>query len=465
MKHFTLRHLFLISLLYSYTGTGFQQGHFRVQIDFAQFRFDQDENYLEIYYSYDESQLTYEKHKDGSFRGAVLFSVTVSSLKDDSMVVQRLWRATHTAKDTTNFIEGQRFVGVITILSPVERHRLNVVAFDENNRTRKDRSSFEIGEKAFTSDRLVVSDLQLSSSIRKIAEEQENVFYKNTFEVIPNPTRMYGVGAPVLFYYVEAYNLLTSVKKGQYYTRVSVVSSDSQEVLSQERAKSRMGESSVEVGTVNINALPSGSYRLVFTLIDSIAGTAVHAAKRFLIYNPHREQKSIEMPEAGGIVAVELATMDETGLDKEFALAEYIATRQEKAKYKKLFTTESKRDFLIDFWKRRGANTQMEANVYRREYIGRVERANNKYGSGIREGWKTDRGRIFIIYGEPSEYERHINDIGARPYEIWYYHIVQGGVIFVFADIFGFQDYELIHSTHRGELQDYNWRSKVRENY
>jgi len=74
---------------------------------------------------------------------------------------------------------------------------------------------------------------------------------------------------------------------------------------------------------------------------------------------------------------------------------------------------------------------------------------------------KSDRGRIFIIYGEPSEIERYPNQVDTKPYEIWYYNELEGGVVFVFGDLTGFSDYTLLHSTLRGELRDDNWLRRI----
>ena len=81
-----------------------------------------------------------------------------------------------------------------------------------------------------------------------------------------------------------------------------------------------------------------------------------------------------------------------------------------------------------------------------------------------REGWKSDRGRVFLMYGEPSEIERFPNQQNTKPYEIWHYNEIQGGVIFVFADLTGFSRYTLVHSTMRGEVSDQNWMARVDSN-
>jgi hypothetical protein len=95
------------------------------------------------------------------------------------------------------------------------------------------------------------------------------------------------------------------------------------------------------------------------------------------------------------------------------------------------------------------------------EYLKRVEYSNQHFKALGKKGWRTDRGRVFLKYGEPSEIERFPNQIDTKPYEIWYYNEIEGGVIFIFADLTNFSDYQLIHSTSRGELRDDNWQRRI----
>ena len=95
------------------------------------------------------------------------------------------------------------------------------------------------------------------------------------------------------------------------------------------------------------------------------------------------------------------------------------------------------------------------------DYMARVKKSNDRYTSMGREGWKTDRGRVYLTYGEPSEIERFPNQTNTKPYEIWHYNDLEGGVIFVFADLTGFSQYTLVNSTLRGELRDDNWQNRI----
>jgi hypothetical protein len=49
-----------------------------------------------------------------------------------------------------------------------------------------------------------------------------------------------------------------------------------------------------------------------------------------------------------------------------------------------------------------------------------------------------------------------------KPYEIWFYNEIEGGVQFIFGDISGFGNYELLHSTKRGEVNDPDWERRLR---
>ena len=95
---------------------------------------------------------------------------------------------------------------------------------------------------------------------------------------------------------------------------------------------------------------------------------------------------------------------------------------------------------------------------------GRIKFVENRFKTFNKTGSKTDRGRVYLQYGEPDEMELHPNDYDKKPYEIWYYNSIEGGVIFVFGDITGYSDYELLHSTKRGELRDDNWVRRILAN-
>jgi len=79
----------------------------------------------------------------------------------------------------------------------------------------------------------------------------------------------------------------------------------------------------------------------------------------------------------------------------------YIITPEEQDAFKKLKTDEERESFIEQFWLRRDPSPDTVDNEYRDQYYRRIAEANEKFTSGI-PGWKTDRGRIYIMHGPPG---------------------------------------------------------------
>ncbi len=105
-------------------------------------------------------------------------------------------------------------------------------------------------------------------------------------------------------------------------------------------------------------------------------------------------------------------------------------------------TPEERKKAWEDFWARRDPIPQTMNNEALEEFLRRVDYANVHF-SYFGNGWKTDRGRIYIRYGPPSEVESHPMERNSPPYEVWYYD--EEGLVFIFMDRYGIGDYKLIN--------------------
>lgn len=122
----------------------------------------------------------------------------------------------------------------------------------------------------------------------------------------------------------------------------------------------------------------------------------------------------------------------------------YKADSREIGYMKSAPTLEEKRKRFIEFWKKYDSNPLTERNEDMEEYYRRVEIANKNF-SHYRDGWRTDRGMVYIMFGPPSSIDRHPFESNAKPYEIWYYNELN--YRFLFVDQTGFGDYRLDPST------------------
>ncbi len=84
----------------------------------------------------------------------------------------------------------------------------------------------------------------------------------------------------------------------------------------------------------------------------------------------------------------------------------WIITDQERAAFKQLSNDEERDNFIEAFWQRRDPTPDTEENEYKEEHYRRIAYANEHFAAGI-PGWKTDRGRIYIMYGPADEIDSH----------------------------------------------------------
>ena len=127
-------------------------------------------------------------------------------------------------------------------------------------------------------------------------------------------------------------------------------------------------------------------------------------------------------------------------LDLAISQLQYIASSDELSKIKKAKTKEEREREFLKFWKDLDPTPNTPRNEIMVEYYNRIKIANERYSHYV-DGWKTDMGMVYIIYGNPSNIERHPFESNAKPYEIWEYY--DNKRRFIFIDETGFGDYRL----------------------
>ena len=106
-------------------------------------------------------------------------------------------------------------------------------------------------------------------------------------------------------------------------------------------------------------------------------------------------------------------------LDEEVV---YIITARERAVFLQLRTDKERDIFVEAFWKQRDPSPGTPRNEFEEEHNRRLNHANSYYGrSTPLPGWRTDRGRIYIILGAPRNIEQYDSVNGVYPTEIWFY--------------------------------------------
>jgi len=159
---------------------------------------------------------------------------------------------------------------------------------------------------------------------------------------------------------------------------------------------------------------------------------------------------------------------------KEYKLANYFMNQNQKKLCSKL-QDEEKEYYLKSFWQSLDPNPLSQKNEFLEQIEQRIEYANKNFSS-VRAGWESDKGRIYVKYGEPFEvYEGNTGKFDGlantdqqffqnRDYELWKYHMEDGrDEIFLFFETQTFGDLRLIYSETNSEVGFARWQKYLSE--
>jgi GWxTD domain-containing protein len=298
----------------------------------------------------------------------------------------------------------------------------------------------------YNDSKLELSQIEFCSNISTDANIPK--FEKNNLLVYPNPSKRYALRKPIVFFYAEIYNLEYEAGESEsdYELTYFLLDSNNDTVkIYANNRKEKAGNSSVIANFINARTLEEGSYRLVLKVTDLAT------------------QQTAE--QSGFFNLRELPIISEKDAEIFRDQISYILDKRTLDIYDRLDLV-GKQTFMENFWKERDPSPGTAINEFKQEYIRRWQYVNEHYRneSPNLKGWQTDRGRIYLIHGTPTDIERNYAEELSKDHEIWYYDSEQyGSKQFVFCDITMRGRLVLIHSQapNQQEVYDPNWRSII----
>lgn len=421
-------------------------GDFRFYLDTASFRSSLQNTYQEFYYQIPLGELDFVD-RDSLLVDTLKISFALQD-SNGARLFADTWRAPIIATPMQElkgrFIPSQFDL----LLEPGNYQAIMDVEELTTGRTGTARLSFVANR--FDDSTFALSSVQFASDAHR--DTTASKFNKNGINILPNPSRTFGIALPMLVFYFEVYNLAAD---STFEISYRLQDSHGQAIRSfPVKKKYKKGAtSSAEIGAVSVAGLTDTLYTLIVSVTDNATGHTVQRQASFrnipIDYKPTQESE----------VALFINNLSDEELKLHIRQAKYILTKEELDLLKTL-DDRGKRKAMIEFWDRRDPDPKTAQNEFWRQYMNRVRLANQRYSRGFEPGWLSDRGRILIKYGIPSEIERHPMSIDSRPYEVWFYQ--QGrGYRFIFVDESGFNRYRLIYSNMEGEIGDPNWKQII----
>ena len=312
------------------------------------------------------------------------------------------------------------------------------------------------------------SDLQLLSSVEP--SQAEGPFVKNGFHMEPLPFNFYGKNAEKLILYNEIYQ--TDQALGDDFMVSYLIdrvdgNGHTEPVLVGHKRRTP-APVSVLLLNLDITALESGNYRLALE-----------------VRNRHKEllsRKEVPFQRSNPYLHADRDSMAVTALESEFvgklsaedlvyslrAIAPVVPSDEAEwlNQLIKGGSLEAQRLYLFSYWSKKNPN---RPDVPYLAYMEVANALDQMFNSGLGYGFETDRGYIYLKYGRPSDIVKEDNDPAAPPYEIWIYNSFpvtnQTNVRFIFYNpSLAGNDFRLLHSTARGELNNPRWEVELYKN-
>jgi GWxTD domain-containing protein len=437
------------------------QNKFYFDVDYSIFKNVDSSSIIEFYFAFNQRNLKYIKTSDG-FEAMANIDVSILDKEKNKCIFKDTYGLQSKVFDTTKSKLTNKLIGQQNFKLNSGKYLISLVGLDNNDKNKCDSVNFDVNIPVFDTGKTYMSDIQLATSIEK-SDDKKSIFYKNGLEITPNSNMLYGMNLNTVWYYFEVYSLRKEFFSDSVFL-ISTITDLSNNVLMQKNKREKSNSLAfAEIGSFQIDSLDKGSYFVKIELIDKLSQISLKKEKKFFIYNALKTDLT-EQKEGFDFLKSEYTTMKEDRINEEFDKTVFLRTQTETEDFSRLSSLDEKRKFMFNFWKKRDNNPFTPVNEFKVKYFTSIAEANKLFKQGFTEGWKTDRGRIYITYGKPEDIERYTFEAETKGYEIWYYETLQGGTLCVFIEQQPGSGYFMLeHSTIRGELRNDNWKDKLKK--
>ena len=289
---------------------------------------------------------------------------------------------------------------------------------------------------------------------------------KSGFEMIPLVTTYFGPEFNRLSYYNEIYfNDDIRKENSSVILTQSILVEENRKIAGQYNKLKKISTSAVVpvLNSFDLSNLPTGNYILKLSVMDKnqrILNTKELSFQRTNLNNSMKLNRLNSVSIANTFASI----LPQDSLNEFMKCLAPLASNLEKNIIdNKLNDIDDtlKRQFIYSFWYNRFPN---DPAYNWSKYKNEVKKTNQLFGTKVRKGYETDRGRIYLKYGPPNTITDRPNEPSAYPYQIWHYYKIgrfnNKRFIFYLPDLVS-NDYVILHSTLQGEYFNNNWKTDL----
>ncbi|MCB9286333.1 MAG: GWxTD domain-containing protein [Lewinellaceae bacterium] len=317
----------------------------------------------------------------------------------------------------------------------------------------------------YQGDALLQSGLVLLASYHR-SDNPSNAFVKSGIQMEPLPYNFYSRHASSLIFYNEVYNADKAIGEDFMvsYSIEKLEDGESEMVMIGHKRQKPQPIIPVLV-QMDISQVPSGNYNLIVEVRNRAKELLSRKRIFFQRSNPFLDQELETLQLAANVNLQEEFVEKLTPEELEYSLRALTPKlpQGDVDLVNSMIRNDSlnaQRLYLFSFWAKESPNNPGFAY---HKYMEVARAIDEQFNSGFRHGFETDRGYIYLKYGQPDDIENRDQEPSAPPYEIWTYYEFpltnQNNVKFVFYNpSLAPGDYQLLHSTAFGERNNPQWQ-------
>jgi GWxTD domain-containing protein len=431
----------------------------RVFIDHQSFYSPETGPYLEVVFSFEGKSMKSIKNSEGLYVAQSKCNVILSQ---GNKVIRF---AKFTASSTPNLLPtAPDFMSVERFPLADGTYQMEIEITDANDSSAAPLKHTETIEITHLSEGCFFSEIAFVSAFTSTI--QENAFSKAGYDLIPYVSNYYPSSLNGLILYAELYNSRKLLgKKISFAYSICITDALQNEVPSTKRIIRAEAEEVLPlIQTIDISNLISGDYKVKLEMLDREGKVVCTQFRDFsrnkILENAYTPPTSLDI---SNTFAARYTNSDSLYAHIQSCLP--IAESVERNTIDNILSNvnlQTRQSFMYTFWYRRNSANPEEAW---NDYYQDVRAVQKEFGTKIKAGWQTDRGRVYLQYGKPSTRIIRNNNPNYWPFEIWHYYTTNTGLRdrrFLFYNTTLNYDMELLHSDIPTETKNYDWKNLVR---
>lgn len=335
---------------------------------------------------------------------------------------------------------------------------LEVTAIDVNNPANK--KTFSQALKVGIEPKIYLTEIELLRGFKQDASD--NPFAKNGYLLEPLPFQFYDAGADRLAFYAEVYHSDKSVSDPTYLVRYFIEQDRGngvKELVSSGAQRKNPKAIDALLVQMDISKMGSGNFILTVELRNKLNELLSLRTVPFQRSNP--PLTAVDFSEEA-LAKQFVSDLSEENLRFSLRAISALAVGDQNEELKNILTGSDLKAMRYYLYRHFVNKNKVNPEQAYREYMEVAGAVHEKFKSGFRYGFETDRGRMFLRYGRPDDLIHEENDPNAPPYEIWVYYNFpktnQKNVKFLFYNpSLAGEDFILLHSNARGEINNPRW--------